>query len=509
MSAATKKTPSTRVTGEGKGGRASGSKALGGSKNRKSDGSNDFNLDWGTVNPKQAEFLASTTTYTAYGGARGGGKTHVLRIKAILGAQHYPGIRILIVRRTWRDLRNSLVTEMQKMIPPQWATYHNNHMEFNFANGSVIQFGHYQPHTGMQSYQGQEYDWIFIDEATQFTEDEFRILGASLRGANNIPKRFYLTCNPGGVGHMWLKRLFIDRKFFVDSAKPGLSENPDNYSFIPATVFDNEAVLKGSPEYVRMLATLPDKNLRKAWLDGDWDTLAGQYFGEFNEGLHVIEPMRKIPSDWVRYRTFDYGLDMLACLWIAVDFEGRHYVYRELNEPGLAASDAAKAIISNTPASERIDITFAPPDIWKKSQDTGKYIAESFQREGLGLVRADNNRVAGWNAVRELMLPLPQKYGDDGLPADDEAGLVFFDTCESLITNIQAIQRDDKNPNDAATKPHDITHNLDALRYYCQSRALPALRVEYAEDADDGFDRAEDYTHHMTGGEPTPSYLNY
>ena len=198
-------------------------------------------VDLGVLNPKQKLFCQARSRYVAYGGARGGGKTHVSRVKAFGGALTYPDIKILIVRREYPELEQTMILPMRKMIPQEIASYNGSMHMFFFVNGSTIKFGHYGPQDDVE-YQGQEYDWIFVDEATQFTESQFRTLGACLRGSTNIPRRMYLTCNPGGVGHMWVKRLFIDREY-----REG--EKAEDYSFIPATVDDNPQLLQASPEY--------------------------------------------------------------------------------------------------------------------------------------------------------------------------------------------------------------------------------------------------------------------
>ena len=202
-------------------------------------------IDLGDLNPKQKLFCQSRSRYTAYGGARGGGKTHVLRIKAFGGALTYPGIRILIVRKEYPELEQNIILPMRKLIPPELAAYNGTMRMMFFANGSVIKFGHYGPNDD-DEYQGVEYDWIFMEEATQFSERQFRTLGACLRGATKVPRRMYLTCNPGGIGHMWVKRLFVDREY-----RDG--EKPEDYTFIPATVDDNPQLLEASPEYKQML----------------------------------------------------------------------------------------------------------------------------------------------------------------------------------------------------------------------------------------------------------------
>lgn len=445
-------------------------------------------LELGGLNPKQKLFCQSRHRYTAYGGARGGGKSHVLRIKAAGGACRYPGIRILIVRREYPELEQSMILPMRRLIPAELAAYNGTMRAFFFGNGSMIKFGHYG-HGDELEYQGQEYDWIFIDEATQFTEDQFRTLGACLRGAARLPRRMYLTCNPGGIGHAWVKRLFVDREFRVDQG-----ERPEDYCFIPATVDDNPHLLKGSPEYKQMLDLLPE-DVRRAHRYGDWNALAGVYFPEFRDQTHVENGFSRIPSQWRLYRAFDYGLDMLACLWIAVDFDGRCHVYREVQQSGLIVSDAAALIRALTPERERIECTIAPPDMWNRQKDSGKSMAELFAQNGVDLLRASNDRVQGWMAVKEMLKPM----GDGEKP-----GLMVGRECVGLRRDLKLIQHDAKNISDCATQPHDITHICDALRYFCVTHTLSAERPDRDRDE---LERAEDYEEAMTGAEADGSYV--
>lgn len=456
-------------------------------------------VDLGTLNPKQERFYNSTAKYTAYGGARGGGKTHAVRVKAVAGALLYPGIRILIIRRTYSELQHNHIEPILKMIPqPQVGVYNIQLHQIYFTNGSTIIFGHFNSYnSAFQEYQGQEYDWIFIDEATQFTEQEFRLLGGCLRGVNEFPKRMYLTCNPGGVGHRWVKRLFVDRDFKTDCENAEENEDPNDYEFIQATVDDNTALMKseGGRDYLKQLSQLPE-NIRAAHRYGDWEGLSGNYFPEFSEGKHTCEAF-PLPRWWRRYRALDYGLDMLACYWFAVDETGRVWCYRELKQKDLVVSDAARMILENTGINEHIDITFAPPDLWSRTKDSGKSMAELFMTNGVPLVKASNNRVQGWLQMKEFLKDSP-----DGRP-----GLMFFRNCKGIIEDIQAIQADEKNPNDCAKEPHDITHSNDAIRYFCVSRSLPGEMEKVREEPDD--EPEEDYENTMTGGAATAEYIGY
>ena len=389
------------------------------------------------------------------------------------------------------------------MVPQTIGAYNGSLRTMYFSNGSFIKFGHAQSMGAIETeYQGQEYDWIFLDEATQFTEMEFRTLGGCLRGVNEIPKRFYLTCNPGGVGHRWVKRLFIDRDFKTTSSNPEENENPDDYKFIFASVEDNSALMqsKGGEAYKQMLSSLPEK-LRRAHRYGDWNALSGCYFDEFFVGKHTCAPFA-IPDSWLRYRSFDYGLDMFACYWIAVEPEtGRSYVYREFCKSNLIVKDAAQIILDNTLPNENVQITFAPPDMWNRQKDTGKSMAEIFMLNQVGIVKSDNNRVQGHLQIKEMLADLP-----DGKP-----GLIFFENCKQIIGDIQSIQADENNPSDCAKNPHEITHTVDGIRCYCISRVLSSNAEDNSaadEDEDDDV-RQEDYDSYMTGGNASAAYMNY
>lgn len=228
----------------------------------------------GTPNAKQDEFLRCKKKYVAFGGARGGGKSWAVRCKAKLLAQRYPGIRMLLVRRTMPEIEANHLETLRLELAGT-AVYRAEERRFVFGNGSVLQFGYCACDRDADRYQGAEYDVIFFDEATQLKEQWMRKLAACVRGVNGFPKRIYYTCNPGGPGHGYIKRLFIDRRY-----EPG--ENGGEYAFIPARVTDNGALLARQPEYIRQLEALPPK-LRAAWLEGRWDVLAGQVFQEFTD----------------------------------------------------------------------------------------------------------------------------------------------------------------------------------------------------------------------------------
>jgi len=429
--------------------------------------------------PKQEEFYKCKTRFVGYGGSRGGGKSHAVRCKATLLAYEYPGIQMLIIRRTLPELRENHVNKLMSIyntFPDNIkAKYNAEEKAFVFPNGSRLKLGYCDNENDVLQFQGQEYDILFLDEATQLTDYQYGCLCACVRGTNKLPKRIYLTCNPGGVGHAWVKRLFIDKEYRK-------RERPSDYTFIQARMWDNlpflmcddgfnaalkeykrknrpkvidEKIIKEcayESDYVRSLGTL-SKELQEAWINGDWNVFSGQYFTEFDENVHVIEPFQ-IPEHWRKSAAIDYGLDCFAVLWFAVDEKGQVYCYRNYECSNLIVTSAAAMYKELT--HEFVNEVVAPPDMWSKRQDTGKSVFEIFSECGIPLIKAGNERIAGWLNVKEYLKV-----------SNEKPRILFFNNCTKIIKNISLLQYDPKKINDVAVEPHDITHSPDALRYWC------------------------------------------
>lgn len=202
---------------------------------------------------------------------------------------------------------------------------------------------------------------------------------------------------------------------------------------------------------------------------------------------------------------------MLACFWWAVDEDGRCWCYRELEEKNLIVSDAAAKILSCTLPSEKIAVTYAPPDMWARQKVTEKTMAEVFTVSGVPLLRSDNNRVQGHMLMLEMMAPIPLRdpfvkaLWKDGKAPATLPGLMFFDTLHKAISDIKSIQADEKNPNDCAKQPHEITHTVDGVRYFCISRVQAAEAQRPAEDEDD--DETLSYESYVCGGDAPAAYI--
>lgn len=429
-------------------------------------------------NRKQTLFLKSRKKHVAFGGARGGGKSWVLRVKGILLANRYAGIKILIVRRTLVELRNNHIEPM-KQILRGIAKYNQTTRQFIFPNGSTITFEFYDSDKDEMKYQGVEYDVIFIDEATQFMENWLKIIAACCRGVNAFPHRIYYTCNPGGPGHAYIKRLFVDRDFRED-------EDPEDYEFIQSLVTENAALMDANPEYVKFLKNLPPK-LKQMWLYGSWDITTGMYFEEFRNNpdgyetrqwTHVIEPFPP-KRHWPIYRSFDWGYAKpFSCGWWTVDEDGTVFRIDELygvqysggepipdagvKWPPMKVFQAIKQHEEEHPYLKGKNVIgVADSAIWDGEQ--GESIADTAAKCGVFFQQSDKARIPGWMQMHYRMM-----FDEDGY-----ARMYIFKTCRNFIRTITTLMYDEHKAEDLDTSGED--HAADETRYFCM---LPKIKVK-------------------------------
>ncbi|MGN1014448.1 MAG: terminase large subunit domain-containing protein [Butyricicoccus sp.] len=424
-----------------------------------------------SVTARQMEFIRSEAFETLFGGAAGGGKSYAQLIDALVFALQYPKSRQLMLRRTFPELRRSLIQVSLSLYPKECAEYRESKHIWEFTNGSTMEFGFCDNEGDVTKYQSAEYDVIRFDELTHFTEFQFTYLLSRIRGANGYPKQVKSSTNPGGVGHHWVKERYIDRLI------PG--QESGGRLFLPAKVQDNCFLMGSDPDYVKRLEMLDQKS-RRALLNGEWNLFEGQYFSEFSPDIHVEEPPT-FPSDWRRYLAIDYGLDMLAALWIALDGYGTAWVYREVYQSGLVISEAAQQILLAEEPGENIDQRFAPPDLFARRQETGRSAVEIFAEHGLYFDRAAGDRVQGWYALKEYLHPF---RGEQGAIT---ARLKIAPRCRNLIRTLPAVQYDANRPNDVATQPHELTHAPDALRYFAATirpEGMPTVENQLDSDMD-------------------------
>ncbi len=439
-------------------------------------------------NERQKLMLKAETKYIGFGGARGGGKSWAVRFKAKLLAVRYPGIRMLIVRRTYPELVNNHITQLRQETVGV-ASYNDKNKVLNFANGSSLHFMYCAKDNDLDRLQGVEYDIIFFDEATQLTEHQMRTISACLRGANSFPKRIYYTMNPGGQGHSYIKRIFIDKRYEAD-------EDPKEYTFIQSLVTDNKALMEAQPDYVKQLEALPPK-LKQAWLYGSWDIFEGQFFEDLIDDpehyrdrlwTNVIEPFTP-PREWHIYRSFDWGYSKpFSCAWWAVDFDGRLYRILELygctNEPNEGVKWIPQEVFKKIAEIER-DHPYlkgrriegvADPAIWDAS--TGESIAETAQKFGVYFQPGDHRRIPGWMQCHYRLA-----FDENGIPM-----MYVFNTCKAFLRTVPLMVYDKTHVEDLDTSLED--HVCDEWRYMCMARPIkPVQASEKKEIVNDPFDR--------------------
>ena len=448
-------------------------------------------LTIGVPNEKQKLFLTAKQKYIGFGGARGGGKSWAVRVKAILLCLKYAGIKCMIVRKTYAELTANHIVPMVELLhcyapkkDDRIASYNDAKKTITFSNGSTILFRYCDNEKDAERFQGTEVDVLFVDEATHQSEEKWKKLTACVRGVNKFPKRIYATMNPGGEGHAWVKRLFIDRNFHR-------GENANDYVFIKSKVTDNTALMRENPDYIEQLEALPPQ-LRKMWLEGDWDVASGMVFEEFRndpdhyldrQWTHVIEPF-EIPDSWKIYRGFDFGYNKpFSCQWFAVDTDGVVYNILELYgcQKDVNGEDIANVRVKWTPQKmfseiHKIEsehrwlkgkqiIGIADPACW--NSETGESVAETAAKYQVFFNKGDNNRLSGWMQMHYRL-------------AFDENGfsmMYIFKNCKSFIRTIPLMMYDEHKPEDIDSDLED--HNLDSCRYFLMSRPIkPRMAVK-------------------------------
>jgi len=412
-----------------------------------------------------------------YGGAAGGGKSEWLLYHFYHLAKNYPGFSGLIIRRTFPELRRSLILRSWGLFDRSIARYNVSEHTWYFHNGSVLEFGYCETDRDVFQYMSAEYDAVGFDELTQF-ETDFCWTYLSSRCRTTVRKsiagmpapHMVAGTNPGGVGGMWVKERFVDpapagEVQYATIDLDGGESRTVGRVFIPAKLGDNRYVNK--TQYRIALANLSD-TLRAQLEDGSWDVVEGQFFDEWDRDVHVVEPFA-IPEWWERICGYDFGFAAPAChLWAAIGLDGQIVVYREMYGNRLTVREQADRILlaeradpAHQKQAERIQTRVADPSIWTRT-GAGPPIADQFADEGVIFRKANNARIDGWMRVRSFL-----RVNE----ATAQPHLIIFKTCTNLIRTLPMLVHDDRRPEDVNTKQED--HAADALRYMLMTRPAP------------------------------------
>lgn len=431
----------------------------------------------------QTEFLAASEREVLYGGAAGGGKSYATLADPLRDMNHldFSG---LLVRHTTEELRE-LIQKSQELYPKaipgiKWS---ERKSQWITPRGGRLWMSYLDRDTDVMRYQGQAFNYVAFDELTQWsTPFAWNYMRSRLRtSSSELGLYMRATTNPGGPGHAWVKKMFIDpapagKSFWATDIETGeILRFPKGHSkegqplfkrrFIPASLFDNP-YLADTGDYEAMLLSLPEHQ-RKQLLEGNWDINEGAAFPEFNRKIHVIEPYQ-IPRSWAKFRACDYGYgSYTGVVWFAVSPSEQLVVYREMYCSKVTATDLADMVLQAEAGDGTIRYGVLDSSLWHRRGDTGPSLAEQMNMKGCRWRPSDRSkgsRVAGKNELHRR-LQVDEFTG--------EPRIVFFSTCTNLIAQLPSIPLDKSNPEDVDTKAED--HLYDAIRYGIMTRPRSSL----------------------------------
>src|SRR5512138_421587 len=425
---------------------------------------------------------ADGPTAVGYGGARGGGKSHWLL--AQMGAddcQRVPELKCLLLRKVgkanmehFEDLRRRVFGGLKH----DFSAYRG---VLTFGNGSRIIAGHFQAEKDIDAYLGLEYDVIGIEEATTLSSRKHQDITTCCRTSKpNWRPRIYSTTNPGGIGHAWYRSRFV---------APFLERRERETRFVPARVSDNAF---NNPEYQRVLEGLTGWQ-RRAWLDGDWDLAAGQFFTTFRRDIHVVSDFDETRArEW--FAALDYGFAhytvvLLGCtdgdgnvfvvdehaerMWLPQRHThairamlARHSVRVESAEGRLPSELSVESWKTRPLEVSDLKRFVAGADVFSRQSD-GTTIAAQYAREGIRVLPANMDRVNGWAEVL-------QRFGD--VEGGVAAKLFIHRRCERLVETLPALQHDPNRPEDVLKVDADEDgvggdDAADCLRYLVATKS--------------------------------------
>lgn len=414
----------------------------------------------------QELFHAAKESDVLFGGAAGGGKSVALVAEAIKWCSRYPGLRALLVRRSYGELAESILPSLRKFsfgvaLGCKWngAKY-----ELRWPGGSLLTLRYLETVDDASRRQGGEIQWLGADEATLLVPGVLDFLRYErLRSGGGQPVvGVRVTANPGGPSHSEVKDRYVTA---TDNGRRVVTdEHGMTIRFIRSLPQQNPHL---DPGYLKRLDAIPDPDRRAAMRDGDWDRFAGMMFPEFSEERHIVDPV-PVPASWDKGNGIDWGFAKpWAVLWNAVDEDGRVWVYREIYETQVGEAEQAQRILAAEEPGENVTVRYADDAMWA-TRGSAKPLAEVYADNGVWLTPAGKgpgSRVQGWQRWHHYLsewpaCPLHRARGWASCP-----GIHIFTTCPNLKAELRALPRATTgNPEDA--DPNAPDHAMDGERYY-------------------------------------------
>jgi hypothetical protein len=448
------------------------------------------------LHPKQLEVLTSQANEQLFGGGSGGGKSFLARAAAIVFSLQIPGLQSYLFRRTYPELQSTHFAGPSSF-PMLLAPLTDRRLceivshEIRFSNGSRISLNHCQNERDRFRYQGSEIHFLQLDEASHFTFEIYSYLRTRCRLGNlQIPDRFrgkfpftLLTSNPGGPGHSYLKRMFVDNAEDGRIRKMPESEGGGLRQYIKALWSDNPDLTKNDPDYLSRIKAMPDPHMRAAYLLADWSVAEGSIFASvWDKARHVVRSF-PIPSGWSLWRGADDGIAAPACvLWGAHDpIQNRIYVVSELYRAGMLPQEMARRVLER----DRTLLIAEPSGQTREhgASLSGLIDAASFADPGNGAPsrgKLMNTMGCGWRPVEKPpgsrvagIQAIMQHLGEscpDGGPR-----LKIFESCKVLCEALPSAPRDESNPEDVAD--FELDHAIDSCRYLLARRERSFARA--------------------------------
>lgn len=433
---------------------------------------------------KGEPFRPAIATHIGYGGAAGGGKTDSMVAVALVASIAYPGINIGCFRRKFPQLKGlgGFIERSKVIIPPEAAIYHKTDHTWIFDNGSKIAFCHCQNPDDVQNYQSQQFDIIMLDETTQFLESMIKFLltrnRATIDHKNFKPFALFAT-NPGGVGHSYFKREFVDigasEELHDYINETGLTET---HYFIPAKLKDNKILTDRDPDYEVKLS--PSLKIREMLLEGNWDYVPGSEFDEFRRNRHGLETSLTPSADLKRFVGTDWGytgrdqdMGAFAALFFVVVkmyaqnehgeniYFNRVIGYKEYYGKKKSPEQWAK-IMYDDKDCEKVYKARCDPSMFNPQSDGSVSIAEKMTKKWRQLNKkklwikyepGTRNRISRCANLHDWLADAP-----DGMPY-----LMFTKDCPHTLRTIPLLMTDENNPRDVNTELED--HLYDGLTY--------------------------------------------